>query len=170
MDGGVYPSSFLLPGLQNRVAAHSFLTNTARFEPNEEDWLLTLTDVEIEWFLQVLNDLRVGSWLALDSPEQDDDGSYINFESVTAENVTDIWPMEICGALQYELLKALHEDPERKSACDGAIKHAIAVQAGGLLGVGRRGVDERAQPRGHHLQRSGLRQGGTSVTGWRGVG
>ena len=95
---------------KNRVAAQSFLTNTARFEPNEEDWLLTLTDVEIEWFLQVLNDLRVGSWLALDSPEQDDDGSYINFESVTAENVTDIWTMEICGALQYELLKALHEE------------------------------------------------------------
>ena len=95
---------------KNRVAAQSFLTNTARFEPNEEDWLLTLTDVEIEWFLQVLNDLRVGSWLALDSPEQDDDGSYINFESVTAENVTDIWTMEICGALQYELLNALHEE------------------------------------------------------------
>ena len=95
---------------KNRVAAQSFLTNTARFEPNEEDWLLTLTDVEIEWFLQVLNDLRVGSWLALDCPEQDDDGSYINFESVTAENVTDIWTMEICGALQYELLKALHEE------------------------------------------------------------
>jgi len=95
---------------KNRVATQSFLTNTARFEPNEEDWLLTLTDVEIEWFLQVLNDLRVGSWLALDSPEQDDDGSYINFESVTAENVTDIWTMEICGALQYELLKALHEE------------------------------------------------------------
>ena len=95
---------------KNRVDTQSFLTNTARFEPNEEDWLLTLTDVEIEWFLQVLNDLRVGSWLALDSPEQDDDGSYINFESVTAENVTDIWTMEICGALQYELLKALHEE------------------------------------------------------------
>ena len=95
---------------KNRVAAQSFLTNTARFEPNEGDWLLTLSDAEIEWFLQVLNDLRVGSWLALDSPQQDDDGSYINFENVTAENVTDIWTMEICGALQYELLKALHEE------------------------------------------------------------
>ena len=95
---------------KNRVAAQSFLTNTSRFEPNEEDWLLTLSDAEIEWFLQVLNDLRVGSWLALDSPQQDDDGSYINFENVTAENVTDIWTMEICGALQYELLKVLHEE------------------------------------------------------------
>jgi len=95
---------------KNRVAAQSLLADTARFEPEGEDWLLTLSDAEIEWFLQVLNDLRVGSWLALDGPQQDEDGSYINFENVTAENVTDIWTMEICGALQYELLKALHEE------------------------------------------------------------
>ena len=95
---------------KNRVAAQSLLADTARFKPCEEDWRLTLTDAEIEWFLQILNDLRVGSWLALDSPQQDDDGSYINVENVTAENVTDIWTMEICGALQYELLKALHEE------------------------------------------------------------
>ena len=95
---------------KNRAAAQSLLTDTARFKPEGEDWLLTLTDAEIEWFLQILNDLRVGSWLALDGPQQDEDGSYINFENVTAENVTDIWTMEICGALQYELLKALHEE------------------------------------------------------------
>jgi len=95
---------------KNRAAAQSLLADTARFEPEGEDWLLTLTDAEIEWFLQVLNDLRVGSWLALDGPQQDEDGTYINFENVTAENVTDIWIMEICGALQYELLKALHEE------------------------------------------------------------
>ena len=95
---------------KNRATAQSLLADTARFEADGEDWLLTLTDAEIEWFLQVLNDLRVGSWLALDGPQQDEDGSYINFENVTAENVTDIWTMEICGALQYELLKALHEE------------------------------------------------------------
>ena len=95
---------------KNRAAAESLLANTARFKPEEEDWRLTLTYAEIEWFLQVLNDLRVGSWLALDSPQQDEDGSYINFENVTSENVTDIWTMKICGALQYELLKALHEE------------------------------------------------------------
>ena len=95
---------------KNRAAAESLQADTARFKPEEEDWHLTLTYAEIEWFLQVLNDLRVGSWLALDSPQQDEDGSYINFENVTAKNVTDIWTMEICGALQYELLKALHEE------------------------------------------------------------
>ena len=95
---------------KNRVAAQSLLANTARFESNGEDWLLTLSDAEIEWLLQVLNDLRVGSWLAIDSPQQGDDESYINFENVTSENITDIWTMEICGALQYELLKALHEE------------------------------------------------------------
>ncbi|SVD31920.1 uncharacterized protein METZ01_LOCUS384774, partial [marine metagenome] len=75
---------------KNRAAAQSLLADTARFKPEGEDWLLTLTDAEIEWFLQILNDLRVGSWLALDGPQQDEDGSYINFENVTAENVTDI--------------------------------------------------------------------------------
>jgi len=93
---------------KNRVAAQAFLTNTASFEPDEEDWLLTLTDAEIEWLLQILNDLRVGSWLALDSPQQDEEGGYINLENATSENVTDIWTMEICGTLQYELLKVIH--------------------------------------------------------------
>lgn len=95
---------------KNRIAAQSLLDDTAYFKPEGEDWLLTLTDAEIERFLQILNDLRVGSWLALDCPGQDEDGSYINFENVTAENVTDIWTMEVCGALQHELLKALHEE------------------------------------------------------------
>ncbi len=95
---------------KNRIAAQSLLDDTAYFKPKGEDWLLTLTDAEIERFLQILNDLRVGSWLALDCPGQDEDGSYINFENVTAENVTDIWTMEVCGALQHELLKALHEE------------------------------------------------------------
>ena len=93
---------------KTRAAAQTFLADTARFESYEEEWLLTLTNSEVEWLLQILNDLRVGSWLALDSPQQDEDGSYINFENVTSKNVTDIWTMEICGALQYELLKVIH--------------------------------------------------------------
>ena len=30
---------------------------------------LTLSGPEIEWLLQVLNDVRVGSWIALGSPD-----------------------------------------------------------------------------------------------------
>jgi hypothetical protein len=92
----------------NRAAAQAFLATTARFEPDADVWRLSLTDAEVEWLLQVLNDLRVGSWLALGSPGQDEDGSYLDFEHVTAENVNDLWTMEICGALEYELLSVLH--------------------------------------------------------------
>ena len=92
----------------NRAAAQAFLASTARFEHDEDDWRLSITNAEVEWLLQVLNDLRIGSWLALGSPGQDEDGNYLDFENITAENVNDLWTMEICGALEHELLSVLH--------------------------------------------------------------
>lgn len=94
----------------NRAAAQQLLTDTARFKPDGEDWRLTLTDAEVEWLLQVLNDLRVGSWLALGSPDQGENGNYVDFENLNAQSINDLLTMEICGALQYELLNVLHPE------------------------------------------------------------
>ncbi|MBL68711.1 MAG: hypothetical protein CMO74_09745 [Verrucomicrobiales bacterium] len=100
---------------KNRATTRAFLADTSRFQPDGKDWILTLTDTDLEWLLQVLNDLRVGSWRALGSPQQDEDGSYVNFDHLTDENIGDLWTMEICGALQYELLKELHgENPNEQ--------------------------------------------------------
>ena len=97
---------------KTRAATQSFLEDKASFQPAGENWTLTLTHSETEWLLQVLNDLRVGSWIALGSPTQDEEGSYLDLENITPENLNDLWTMEICGALQHELLCELHgENP-----------------------------------------------------------
>ena len=43
-----------------------------RFEPGETGFQLKLTRAEMEELLQVLNDVRVGSWMALGSPEMEE--------------------------------------------------------------------------------------------------
>ncbi len=58
----------------------------------------------------MLNDVRVGSWIALGSPTQDEEGNYLDLENITPENLNDLWTMEICGALQHELLSVMHGD------------------------------------------------------------
>jgi hypothetical protein len=45
---------------------------SGRFEPGEAGFQLRLTRAEMEELLQVLNDVRVGSWMALGSPEMED--------------------------------------------------------------------------------------------------
>jgi hypothetical protein len=52
---------------KGRVA--QLLGNKSRFAPQGDGFRVTLTREEMEWLLQVLNDVRVGSWLALGSPD-----------------------------------------------------------------------------------------------------
>jgi hypothetical protein len=51
---------------KKRVA--DFLTDAKRFQETKEGSQLHLTAGEIEWLLQVLNDVRVGNWILLGSP------------------------------------------------------------------------------------------------------
>lgn len=71
-----------------------------RWIPAEAEWKLSLTTGEIEWLLQVLNDIRVGSWLALGSPEGPVD-------NLTAASAPHVWAMEMAGSFQMALLHLL---------------------------------------------------------------
>ena len=50
---------------------------SGRFEPGKAGFQLRLTRAEMEELLQVLNDVRVGSWMALGSPELEDVGELL---------------------------------------------------------------------------------------------
>ncbi len=76
----------------------AFMKDPARMTTTQEVCRLTLAPGEIEYLLQVLNDIRVGSWLLLGSP----DGR-------VQLNSPDAWAMELAGFLQAELLAALDE-------------------------------------------------------------
>ena len=59
-----------------------------------------LSGSELEWLLQVLNDIRVGSWIILGSPEQ-------WFEAATPQTAPHLWAMELAGAFEMAFLPAV---------------------------------------------------------------
>jgi len=50
--------------------------------------------------LQVLNDVRIGSWIELGSPERP-------LEALGAKTAPAVWAMEMAGAFQMSLLELL---------------------------------------------------------------
>ena len=64
--------------------------------------VLTLKGAELEWLLQVLNDVRVGSWLALGSP----DGAAEYLAALNERTARHFWAMETAGHFQMILLGA----------------------------------------------------------------
>jgi hypothetical protein len=87
---------------ENKRQLDRLLGDPQRLRDTETGSRLTLTSSEIEWLLQILNDVRVGSWLRLGSPEKP--AWNLGLSETTAPHV---WAMEMAGEFQMGLLKAL---------------------------------------------------------------
>jgi hypothetical protein len=85
---------------QNKKQVRALLADPRRFAPTETGARLSLSPAEVEWVLQVLNDIRVGSWVLLGSPEQ-------RAVKLTEKTVPDFAAMETAGYFQMQLLEAL---------------------------------------------------------------
>jgi len=85
----------------NRRQVQVMLNEPQRFRETKSGLEFTLTPAQVEWLLQVLNDVRVGSWLALGEPEQGQE------PAVTKANAKYLIAMEICGVFESALLAAL---------------------------------------------------------------
>jgi hypothetical protein len=59
--------------------------------------------VEIEWLLQVLNDVRLGSWIALGSPDLEREDQL----AVTIQTLPHLQRMELAGRLEMFFLNAI---------------------------------------------------------------
>jgi len=86
---------------ENRRQVRAMLDEPRRFRETKSGLELALTPAQVEWLLQVLNDVRVGSWLALGEPEQGE------APEVTEENAKYLLAMELCGLFESVLLGAL---------------------------------------------------------------
>ncbi len=93
-------------GHRRRVQA--FLSEPDRFRPSGSGFEFHLSEAEIEWLLQVLNDVRVGAWLALGEPEQGEE------PPLTQDNALYHFALATSGWFESELLAALgvHESPD----------------------------------------------------------
>jgi hypothetical protein len=87
----------------NRRQVEALLKTPERFEKRSRGLLLTLAAAEVECLLQVLNDVRVGSWLALGEPDES------RPPEITPENFRFAVAMEVCGAFESVLLSAFGE-------------------------------------------------------------
>lgn len=84
---------------ENKKHLLALLADPQRLRPHEAGWRLTLSLSEVEWLLQVLNDIRVGSWVVLGSPEE-------RFERLDAQTAPHLWAMEMAGSFQMAFLHA----------------------------------------------------------------
>jgi hypothetical protein len=85
---------------RNKTALQTMLSDPQRLSQHEGHWRLTLSGSDVEWLLQVLNDIRVGSWIHLGCPETP-------VKVLNAETAADIWAMEMAGSFQMRLLEML---------------------------------------------------------------
>ena len=88
---------------ENKKQLQALLADPRRFEHTETGARLSLSPAEAEWLLQVLNDIRVGSWVILGSPEEKP-------AELTAANAPHFLAMEMAGYFQMQLLEALERE------------------------------------------------------------
>lgn len=95
---------------ENRRQVLALLNEPTRFRESESGLRLNLAASEMEWLLQVLNDVRIGSWLALGEPEE------LDIPEVNRTNAPYVLAMETAGYFESALLDALGvRNPPRPS-------------------------------------------------------
>jgi hypothetical protein len=92
--------------LESKKRLQRLLQETGAFQETVEGrFRLNLTNERVEWLLQVLNDIRVGSWIALGSPE----GKTAFLPHLSSPH---LWSMEVAGLFQMSLLSGLERADE----------------------------------------------------------
>jgi hypothetical protein len=91
---------------ENKKLVENLLSDGKRFQQTAEGAEVHLTAGEIEWLLQVFNDVRVGHWILLGSPEKDPRWAK-TADPANAEIAAHISAMELAGMFQMELLVGL---------------------------------------------------------------
>lgn len=87
----------------NQRQLHAWLAEPARFQKSKTGCRMTMERADSEWLLQVLNDIRVGNWLRLGSPELGE----LNPRSLSPK-LLPIWlMMEMSGYFQMSIMEAL---------------------------------------------------------------
>lgn len=87
---------------ENKRQLELMLRDSERFRETSSGFRFALTDAQLEWLLQVLNDIRIGSWLLLGSPDAHQGKGL----SLSTENARHFWAMELSGHVQSILLAA----------------------------------------------------------------
>ncbi len=85
---------------ENKKQLQAFLADPQRFQETDTGAVLSLSWPDTEWLLQIFNDIRVGSWIALGSPER-------KISVLNEKTVRDYCAMELAGDFESHLLLAM---------------------------------------------------------------
>lgn len=86
---------------KNRRNVLAMMEEPGRFRESKTDIQFTIARGQMEWLLQVLNDIRVGAWLALGEPKDRE------LPEITKSNAPYLLAMEVSGIFQSRMLEAL---------------------------------------------------------------
>jgi len=92
---------------ENKRQLLAMLTRESRRQEADGGHRLKFTAPQMEWLLQVLNDIRVGSWIILGEPDEKKAKSI----ELNDENARYYAAMEFCGYFQMALLDAFGPPP-----------------------------------------------------------
>jgi hypothetical protein len=88
---------------ESRRRLDRFLEDRERFVADERGYRVRLGRDEVEWLLRVLNDVRVGCWIRLGSPEPDEEAAL----EASDANLRHLALMHLAGEFEYALVAAL---------------------------------------------------------------
>lgn len=88
---------------ENRKQLDALIAAPKRWQRAGKSFRVRIAPDEIDWLLQILNDVRVGCWLQLGAPEED------RTPEISAENFRFAVAMDLCGMLQSALLAGVGE-------------------------------------------------------------
>ncbi len=94
---------------ENRRHVQAMLAEPQRFRKTDDGFELTLSPAQAEWLLQVLNDVRVGSWLALGEPGD------LDTPRVDESNAGLVMAMEAAGYFEAMLVEGFGDGSERRA-------------------------------------------------------
>jgi Domain of unknown function (DUF2017) len=92
---------------ENKRQLRAMLNDEQRFKETDRGCHFTLSASQMEWLLQVVNDIRVGSWIILGQPDEKK-GKPVELKN---ENARYYAAMEFCGYFQMTLLDAFAREP-----------------------------------------------------------
>lgn len=88
---------------ENHKLLVSLLGQKERFTETGDGFRVALKRGEMEWLLQALNDIRVGAWMSLGSPDLERPREI----ELTPQNSSWAWAMDLAGFFEMGLLQGL---------------------------------------------------------------
>ena len=93
---------------ENRQQVESLLNEPGRFVECPAGYQAGFTRGEIEWLLQVLNDVRLGSWIALGAPDPEQEIQ----KRLRPQTASHVMAMDVAGFFEMSFLRAVSGRPQ----------------------------------------------------------